>query len=302
MDRNERRGSQPIGSLMAKTVNTLQSGDGTRQRLPTRETHSATTTSPSRRLPQTGTHRGVPGSAISSVSLPAIVAKPELLADLHRNPAKFLPPSTRSAIAEMWADGDTGNGWDGYVRGYQLARPISENEREAALAFAEESLRPASEDFILAELGRLRALTVSRDIGQDLALVFAAYADELAQYPADAVREVLRGWRGKFWPTWAELVDRLDRIVAPRKALMEALRRGYREPEHSPEWTPPTEEQKREVLELLAKNGIRLDERGRVRPMERAPMTAADRQRMDAELAEFRARWAAVTARTASAA
>lgn len=197
----------------------------------------------------------------------------------------------RSAIAETWADGDTGHGWDGYVARYEIVAPVSQADHAAALAFVDEALEPAGEDFVLAELARLRAMTVSRDVGQDLALVLAAYADELQRYPADAVREVLRGWGSKWWPAWNELRDQLDRLVRPRQALREAMRRGYEPPEAKDPRRPLTEEDRRKIDEILARCGFRFDDRGRVRSLEREPITKADRDRMKAELAEFRARW-----------
>lgn len=225
------------------------------------------------------------------ITLPAIVANLRSLVDLHCNPARFLPPSVRSKIVEVWSDGDTGHGWDGYVARYEIAGPIGDRDRMAALEFLDDALQPAGEDFVLGELARLRAMTASRDVGQDLTLVFAAYADEMQRYPADVVREVLRGWRGKFWPTWAELVERLDRLVKPRHALRSAIERGYQPSEAEAPREPLTAEDLREIDDLLARHGIRFDERGRVRSIEQSPMTRNDRERMASELAEFRARW-----------
>ena len=51
---------------------------------------------------------------------------------------------------------------------------------------------------------------------------------------------------------------------------------------------PPTEEQKAEVDALLAEHGIVVDEHGRLRPLEREPMTQAQHAKMRDELAAFR--------------
>lgn len=200
----------------------------------------------------------------------------------------------RSALVEVWADGDTGHGWDGYVVRYEVGNRIPEHDGKTAMAFVESTLEPASEDAILAELGRLRVKTISRDVGLDLTLVFSAYADELARYPADVVRTVLRGWRGKFWPAWAELAEQLDRITKPRHALRETLRRAYRGPEREPERAPLTDAERQEIDDMLKRHGIRLDDRGRVRPIEdRAPLRKIDPARDERVLPEIRDRWIA---------
>ncbi len=198
----------------------------------------------------------------------------------------------QSSLAETWIDGDDGGyGWDGYVIGYELTAPLADDDRENAIAIADMALLPATEGEIVRELGRLRALTVSRDIGSDVSLVFAAYTQELRQYPAEAIRDVLRSWprTQRFWPSMAELIERLDRLVKPRRALREALKREYQPPATSPDWTPPpSEEDKAAVLDLLAKNGITFDEHGRMRPQETAPLSAADIRHIREESGVFR--------------
>lgn len=294
MDESRSGHSRPIGSLMSETLPSL-SARAERPNGSSEKARAAVTTTSAKgtSLPTTTRHGGH-GSATPTTSLPAIVARTDLRDRLHRNPAQFLRPSLRSAVAATWADGDTGNGWDGHVSRYEITRPLSDEEHAQALAFVDEALAPANEDFVLAELARLRALTVSRDIGQDLTLVLSAYADELMRYPADAILEVLRAWpkSNRFWPGMAELEEHLGSLVAPRKALRDALQRGYRAPKYSPDWTPPpTEEQKREVIELLERHGIRLDERGRVRPREREPIALADIEQAERELPDVRDMW-----------
>lgn len=287
--------SQTIGCLTSRIVNTLTDAATTTRGSSAKLRDSVTVASQNRTNTATpiGMPRGEIASELQRISLPAILDQTDLRGPLHRNPAQFLPPSVRSALVETWVDGNSGAGWDGFVQGYALIRPLSEGEYKSAIAFADETLEPAGEDFILTELARLRALTVSREIGLDLPLVLSAYADELAHYPADAVRDVLRGWRGKFWPSWSEIVDPLERIVIPRKALRDALMRGCSAPELEPKRPLVTEQDKREIDEALKKLGIKLDERGHKLAPE--PMTKADREQMARELAEHRAKWAAVT-------
>lgn len=85
----------------------------------------------------------------------------------------------------------------------------------------EESLAGAPVKVVARELARLRALTKMKDT--DAAMVAAAYAEEMARYPADAVAEVCRSWDGVFFPAWSELRDRLETTVAHRRSLLAAL-------------------------------------------------------------------------------
>lgn len=222
-------GSHPIGSLISRIVSTQRVVDGTVDASARRPTHSPTAATGMGRSTQTGTLPGGPGSATQTSSLPAILPEQAALT-AQRDPARLLPQCVQSCLAAVWDDERTSYGWDGYVAAYELVAPLPDAERRAAIELAEQMLRPAGEEILITELGRLRAMTVSRDVGQDLAMLFAIYADELRDYPADAIRGVMRAWpRGeRFWPSAAELRERLDRLVKPRRALLAGLRGNLR--------------------------------------------------------------------------
>lgn len=288
----EKLGFQPIGSLISRIASMPSAEDGEGNASLSKSRRSATIIPPRQRLAPTGTPHGEPGSvALTNSRRATAVVAAATAGDLQRNPARLLPQCVRSSIVETWDDyHDTKYGWDGRVSRYRVVRPVPEAERELALAITEEALRPMSEKAVIAEFGRLRMLTVSRDVGEDLGLVFAAYADGLMRYPADAVREVLRAWprRHRFWPAMVELVEQLDVLVAPRQALHEALRRGYRPPATSTDWVAPSAEDHAAVLSLLAKHGFTVDHTGRVRPPEREPMSRDVRHRVADETRTFR--------------
>jgi hypothetical protein len=89
----------------------------------------------------------------------------------------------------------------------------------------------------------------------------------------------------------SELTGRLNRLVAPRHALLDGLRGGYREPEVSPAWIAPkpvTDEERAEVDALLAEYGIITDEMGRVRPIEQEPLTREKRREIAAQARNFK--------------
>jgi len=79
---------------------------------------------------------------------------------------------------------------------------------------------------ILALLTRLRAETKSRaEDGDDLQVMIAIYIENIAPYPADVVRHVLRtqSRHEKFWPAWQDLHTRLELYASYRKRLLFAL-------------------------------------------------------------------------------
>lgn len=293
-DHRGKQGSQPIGSLISQTVATQRIVDGTESGYRQKPRDSATITPQGKRFLPTGMPRGEHGSSALTSSLTAteIVALAPL-GTLHRDPGALLPQPVTSCLASTWEGNNTGYGWDDYVSAYELTASVPAADLALAIEIAEAALQPAPPQKVLAELTRLRALTVSRDQSTtDLELIAAAYTDELKKYPLDAVVEVLRDWprSHRFWPSMAELVEPLDRLVGPRRTLREALRRGYRKPEVSPDWIPPpSEEDKAAVIDLLAKHGYSVDEKtGRVRPPDVEPLTAAERKRIAEETAAFR--------------
>lgn len=119
--------------------------------------------------------------------------------------------------------GDYGMEFD--LLGYDLG-PVSAEDLEHGYALVLGSLASSPPTLLASELARLRAMTKARaEDGRDVALMAAAYAEEMAAYPADAVRWACRKWARmeKFWPAWSELQALLDRAVAERSALKKAL-------------------------------------------------------------------------------
>jgi hypothetical protein len=74
----------------------------------------------------------------------------------------------------------------------------------------------------LAELSVISAKRIDDDVSEELRLT--AYARRLADYPADMVRHVLLDMRWKFFPTWAELGDKLDEMKEKRARLIQSIK------------------------------------------------------------------------------
>jgi len=94
----------------------------------------------------------------------------------------------------------------------------------AALKVINASLAPASLETIEEWLAVLSVKTIQRnDTAGRVELMVSTYAAHLHEYPADVVRHVLAGWSGKWWPTWGELVERLDELTDQRLMIRDHL-------------------------------------------------------------------------------
>jgi hypothetical protein len=79
---------------------------------------------------------------------------------------------------------------------------------------------------VMAELGRLRLVTSSRNSGtEDTKLMVRVYTDRIAQFPEDVAVWVIRQWSEaeKWWPSLGELVTRMDGLMVERRAMLDRL-------------------------------------------------------------------------------
>jgi hypothetical protein len=121
---------------------------------------------------------------------------------------------------------------------------------DAAIADLTNFLTPAPIREIEGWLAELSVI-VARRVGDefDEALRLTAYASRLSLYPADVVRDAVLKHSWQFWPTWAELERICTAGAGARKQMVNALRRGPRQPE--PEWRPPTDDEKARIAALI---------------------------------------------------
>lgn len=95
---------------------------------------------------------------------------------------------------------------------------------EAAITKVEASMEAADDRQIKVWIAELSVITARREDSPEAeSLRLAAYAGRLADYPADVVRTALLDHRWKFFPTWAELGDVCDQLIAPRQQMKKAL-------------------------------------------------------------------------------
>jgi hypothetical protein len=89
-------------------------------------------------------------------------------------------------------------------------------------------MTPAPEAEIEGWLAELSTLVLKRrdDVEEGL-LRLRAYTTRLQNYPADVARSAVLDKPGKFWPSWAELEEKCERLVAPRRAMLAALQNEH---------------------------------------------------------------------------
>jgi hypothetical protein len=204
-------GPVPLGSALANAIGMLRGG----------------TTSVASRL----NAHGLP-------ALPSIRASEVQSVALRRDPAELLPPSLRVSLgAPQWTDvappaadgGPNDYGADLYVMAYDVPAAVDAAAAVEAQTFAaalRQTCRPLDEQDILIELGKLRVKVARRaEEGADMQLLLEAYTEELRDYPADIVLEVLRLWPSlsKWWPALEELKQPLGWRVRQRTGFLAAL-------------------------------------------------------------------------------
>tara|TARA_R100001244_G_scaffold2541_1_gene3920 strand:- start:4570 stop:5037 length:468 start_codon:yes stop_codon:yes gene_type:complete len=100
-------------------------------------------------------------------------------------------------------------------------------DQAAAREAVELAMTPAPREEITKALAVLRALTKSRAASEsDLDFEYGVMEQQLSRYPADVVMAVLRTHADKspWFPAWAELLPRLDRLTSNRRWMLAQLR------------------------------------------------------------------------------
>lgn len=112
------------------------------------------------------------------------------------------------------------------IKGYEISGEVTDTDR----AVVEQLCRPLTSPELLAEFSKLDAKT-KRKAGDemDTAVMVAAYAEELQEYPADVVRYVLKmsARNNIFFPAWAELYEDLEFWGRRRMMLADAILGEY---------------------------------------------------------------------------
>lgn len=119
---------------------------------------------------------------------------------------RSLPPSVISALSEV-VDREFN------VVGYSLEAPCPIDDIKTAIAVIDQFSAPLPANEITKLLAKMFVKTKRKaddQLSQDL--MFAAYREELSEWPADLVVEVLTAWprQSMWWPSWHELALELS--------------------------------------------------------------------------------------------
>jgi hypothetical protein len=112
----------------------------------------------------------------------------------------------------------------------RMAPGLDRKAAEQDLAVLGPILRPADKNAVAPIVARLRARTKSRATDPAMARLSAeTLIADLAGYPIDVVEQVCEEWptlgeTGIWFPAWAELYPRCERLSQPRRSLANALR------------------------------------------------------------------------------
>lgn len=145
----------------------------------------------------------------------------------------------------------TANGYD--FDGYTEWKVLDLREEDRPLVRALEFFcKPAAHDLIVQELAKLRAVMARRsEVGDDMTLSLAVMADDLAEYPADVVRQACTALRQAqtFYPTISELRAACGERFDLRRRLLAALL-AAEQAMLAPAALPPTPAQKTAIEKI----------------------------------------------------
>lgn len=137
---------------------------------------------------------------------------------------------------------------------------------EEAARIVDWSFRSAPGNAIAGALYKLRILTIGRDArsSDDQEAEAIIWGEQLACWPGDIALEVLADWPkrkdGKFWPTWADVLEELRRRMDRRMALANHIKRLLAKPSDAAQLAPPkplTDEERAEIVERVWERGVR---------------------------------------------
>jgi hypothetical protein len=134
----------------------------------------------------------------------------------------------------------------------------TEAERAAAMCQLEATLLPCADGVLRQAIAKLRAGTILlRDsTADDRVMRLQLIADAIAGYPSDVVADACNRQlaESRFLPVPAELVERCEHLVRPRRRMLAALKRPRQlETPEPPPRTPPSQHEKDYVTLILAR-------------------------------------------------
>ncbi len=222
-EHREGSGLIPVGSLTSKIADTLTVSDSptaTSEPCAPISSRGSLTAPEDRKLGLGGAHPKVPGAI-------GVGARRNETAINNLALVASWPPPVQSWIgsaAILSYDDDynlSGVRWPDHVP----LTPTGQKLAAAALVSTRKALEPADDTEIIMSLARLRVSCASRNLdADDMQATLGVYADELANYPADVIRDACkRMGREKWFPALGEVLAVCDRLVLWRRRAAQQL-------------------------------------------------------------------------------
>ena len=110
--------------------------------------------------------------------------------------------------------------WKDVFIGAKLSRLEGPQDLQEAKKMVAQSLLPAGKEWVAKWITALSlAMNYQQRNQNDFDLMSQIYIRGSLTFPGDIVRDTVTGWRGHWFPTWTELLDRLEERTKPRRAL-----------------------------------------------------------------------------------
>lgn len=221
-DEEEEQGLRPIGNYLSRIEHSLRGSVSTQMSKPP----YSETIGQQRPLVQpssTGQRRGGTGVAVlPSIEQAVRTGKPMLV-------ESAVVSSLKPYVECSWRGVPTDDPRTTYAEQRLTVRLLCDRDKFSELrSLLDPAMLPAPHAETVKELARLRALTVARATDMpEMTMVLSAFAEELAEWPADAVLTALRQWprANKFWPTLAEIIAEIRKLAETRLAIAAEI--GY---------------------------------------------------------------------------
>jgi hypothetical protein len=110
--------------------------------------------------------------------------------------------------------------------GYEAIAPLDRASLDALRPLVDRITAPAGREAVVRAAASCLQVTKSRaPDSADLRLMLEAFADDLAEFPADAVATAFRKWQRmeKWWPSLSEIRDHCQRATKWRRSLAKAI-------------------------------------------------------------------------------
>ena len=110
--------------------------------------------------------------------------------------------------------------WKDVFIGAKLSLLEGPQDLQEAKKMVAQSLLPAGKEWVAKWITALSlAMNYQQRNQNDFDLMSQIYIRGCLTFPGDIVRDTVTGWRGQWFPTWTELLDRLEERTKPRRSL-----------------------------------------------------------------------------------